>query len=249
MPWRNLAVAAAAAASLTCHQAIMTAPPGTELTMFANPTFIPANGGVSVISALLIEPAGTPVPDGTVIQCFTSLGRVPEQSKTNDGVARMNLVSDSRSGTARVTCVSGAPAAPAPAPSASPTIAPGPNPGGSGTGFVDVIIGGALPATVVVTADPNPIQPDGPRESVISAFVTDAATNPVANVQVVFSFLDPPTTERLEGEGQPKFTDNNGRVQDVLRTQDPPGGAPRPVTIVATVLGAGTSGQVVVNIN
>jgi hypothetical protein len=246
MPWRNLALAAAAAAALTCHQAIMTAAPGTTLTMFANPTFIPANGGVSVISALLIEPAGTPVPDGTVIQCFTSLGSVPEQSKTNDGVARMNLVSDSRSGTATVTCVSGAPAVPAPAPSGSPAPDPG---GGSGTGSVQVLIGGARPATVVVTADPNPIQQDGPRESVISAFVTDQFTNPVANVQVVFTFLDPPTTERLEGEGQPKFTDNNGRVQDVLRTQDPPGGAPREVTIVATVLGTGESGQVVVTIN
>ena len=36
------------------------------MTLFANPTFIAANGEVSVISALVIEPAGTPVPDGTV---------------------------------------------------------------------------------------------------------------------------------------------------------------------------------------
>jgi hypothetical protein len=66
---------------------------------------------------------------------------------------------------------------------------------------------------------------------------------------VVFSFLYPPTTERLEGEGQPKFTDNNGRAQDVLRTQDPPGGLSRQVTIVATVLGTEESGSVVVTIN
>jgi hypothetical protein len=248
MSWKNLALAGAAAAQLTCHQAILTAPPGSTLTLFANPPFIPANGGVSVISALVIEPAGTPVADGTVIQCFTTLGRVDEQSKTNDGVARFNLVSDSRSGTAVVTCSSGGPAEPGPAPSASPTTAPVPTPGGSGSGSVQVVIGSARPDKVFVTADPNPIQADGPRESVISAFVVDEFGNAVANVQVFFSFKDPPTTERLEGEGQPKFTDNNGRAQDVLRTQYPPGSVPKQVTIVATVP-TGELGEVVVTIN
>jgi hypothetical protein len=223
----------AALAQPTCNQAIMVAPPGSVITLFANPSFIPANGGVSVISALVIEPAGTPVPDGTVVQFFTSLGSIQEQGKTNDGVVRVNLVSDSRSGTATVTGVSGGPAA---APSASPS------PSGfasvsafpsstessasvnatSATSTVDVVIGSALPKTMIVTADPAGIRPDGPRESVISAFVLDERGNFVSNVPVIFTLAEgDPATERLEGEGQPRFTDNNGRAQDTLRTQYP----------------------------
>ena len=92
----------AAGLQLMCHQVILTAPPGSTITLIANPGFISANGGVSVISALVFEPAGTPVPDGTVVQFFTNLGRIDEQGKTNDGVARVNLVADSRSGLLRV---------------------------------------------------------------------------------------------------------------------------------------------------
>ena len=76
MSWRSLALAALAVAQLTCHQVILTAPPGSSVSLFANPPFIEANGGVSVISALVIEPTGTPVADGTVIQFFTTLGRM-----------------------------------------------------------------------------------------------------------------------------------------------------------------------------
>lgn len=237
-----------------CNQAIVTAPPGSSLTVFANPPFIPANGGVSIITALVIEPAGTPVADGIVVQCFTTLGRIDEQGKTNDGVARLNLISDSRSGTAHVVCVSGGPAeAPAPnpspssSPSTSPTAAPG---GGSGSGSVDVIIGSALPATVQVTADPPTIRTDLPRESVISAFVRDANGNGVAHAPVIFQLKDPASagTERLEGEGQERFTDNSGRAQDVLRTQYPPSSPPRSVVVVATTAN-GRAGEVTVNIN
>jgi len=264
MSWRSLALAALAVAQLTCHQVILTAPPGSSVSLFANPPFIEANGGVSVISALVIEPTGTPVADGTVIQFFTTLGRIDEQAKTNDGVARVNLIADSRSGTASITAVSGAPAETGPAPSPSPTAGPAPVPGGSGTGSVQVVIGSARPAFVQVTADPNPIQSDGPRESVISAFVRDTFGNPVANVPVIFTIggVSSPTpspspsaapitsgnTERLEGEGQPIFTDNNGRAQDVLRTQHPLGAASKQVTVVAT-LPTGLNAQVVVTIN
>ena len=264
MSWRNLGLAALAAAQLNCHQVILTAPPGSSVSLFANPPFIDANGGVSVISALVIEPTGAPVADGTVIQFFTTLGRIDEQSKTNDGVARVNLISDSRSGTAVVTAVSGAPAETGPAPSPSPTAAPAPTPGGSGTGSVQVVIGSARPEFVQVTADPNPIQSDGPRESVISAFVRDGFGNPVANVPVIFTIGPAPSpaptatpsgapvgfanTERLEGEGQPIFTDNNGRAQDVLRTQHPPGAPSKQVTVAAT-LPTGLADDVVVTIN
>jgi hypothetical protein len=248
----TLLLASAALLHTTCHQAIMTAPPGSSLTLFANPPFIPANGGVSIITALVIEPAGTPVADGTVVQFFTTLGRIDEQGKTNDGVARVNLISDSRSGTAQVVAVSGGPAqggpAPSPSPTDSPTPTPAPDGGGSGSGSVTVTIGTALPATVQVTADPSTIRVDLPRESVISAFVRDANGNGVANVPVIFSLSTPTGTERLEGEGQQRFTDNSGRAQDVLRTQYPLNADPKSVIVVATTAN-GKTGQVAVGIN
>ena len=87
------------ATQFTCHQVIFHAPPDTVMTCFANPEDIPAVNGVSIISCLLVEDVGTPVADGTTVQFFTTLGRVPEQGKTNDGVVRVNFQSDGRSGT------------------------------------------------------------------------------------------------------------------------------------------------------
>lgn len=259
MSCRSLAVVGATLVGLSCNQAILTAPPGSALQLFANPTFIPANGGVSVISALVIEPVGTPVPDGTVVQFFTSLGRIDAQGKTNDGVARVNLVSDSRSGTALISAFSGGGSAPAPTPTTTLAAAPG-----SAVVFaavavsqalafgaaamalqnddtVEVVIGSALPESMILTADPVTIRPDAPRESVISAFVRDKDGNSVSNVPVNFDFGDgdpltpdgDTSTERLESEGQPRFTDNNGRAQDTLRTQYPPNSPPKSVVVRA----------------
>lgn len=239
----------------TCHQAIFTAPPGSSLTLFANPPFIPANGGVSVITALVIEPAGTPVADGTIVQFFTTLGRIDEQGKTNDGVARVNLISDSRSGTAQVVAVSGGPAQAGPAPSPSPTSSPTPTPtadpgGGSGSGSVNVTIGSALPTRVLVSADPQNIRTNAARESFIIVFVRDGFGNSVVNVPVQFTFLDAAAAsdERLESGGQLIHTDNDGRAQDVLRTQYPLNSPQKSVTVVATTAN-GITGQVTVTIN
>jgi len=109
-----------------CGQAILTAPRGSVMRMEANPSFIEANGGVSVISVAVIEPTGTVVPDGTVVQFFTTLGRIDEQGKTNDGVARVNLISTGLSGVASITAVSGGEAAPPSTSSTTPgTTTPG----------------------------------------------------------------------------------------------------------------------------
>jgi hypothetical protein len=238
---------------VTCNQVILTAPPGSSLSLFANPQFIPAHGGISIISALVIEPAGTPVPDGTVVQFFTNLGSIDEQGKTNDGVARVNLVSDARSGTAHVVATSGGGAAPAPTPSGSPS--PPTTTGGSGTGSVDVTVGSETPTRVLLTANPSRITSDS-RSTHIAAMVFDAHGNPVANVPVIFTVAppssDPLAYEFMDSEGRPVFTDNNGRAEDVMRTRYPRDAAQRDVTVTATVPGPGSTfitGTVVVPIN
>jgi hypothetical protein len=207
-------------ATVTCGEAPMTAPPGSTLAVFANPTFIVANGGVSVISASVIEPAGTTAPDGTVVLFFTSLGQIPPQGQTKAGVARVNLVADSRSGPAQVTATSG-----------------------DQTATVDLSIGSALPARVLVSADPAVMRSNA--WSNITANVFDENGNPVANVPVVFSVTG--STETLDSGGRQLFTDTNGQVFDVLRSQLPlsqVGSA----TVTATTAN-GISGSVKVNIN
>lgn len=223
-----LVVIPLAVAHLTCNQAILTAPPGSTMFLTANPLFIPATGGVSVVSAFLIEPAGTPVPDGTVVQFFTTLGRIPEQGKTNDGVVRVNLTSDGRSGIASIAAFSGAVSASGG--SASPS------PGGSGGGL-SVSIGSVLPTAVFVRADPPRITIS--RSTHIIATVLDANGNFVANVPVSFTIDDNRDFEYMDHAGSPLFTDSNGQADDVMRTRRTSSGT---ATVRATVL-SGASGM------
>jgi hypothetical protein len=258
-----MAVASLALLVATCASVPMTAPAGTLMFLQANPSFVVANGGTSVVTALLTEPAGTLVPDGTVVLFFTTLGRIDEQGQTRDGVARVNFVADSRSGTAIVTAFSGGPA-PAPAPSGSPTPTPAPAfgaaapgsvsasagvsaragtrvvaavPIGNGTGSATITIdvGSALPAKMVVTANPPYLA--GARDSTITANVFDANGNPVQNVPVIFS-IDPPTDtplqEVLASGGAPQYTDSNGQAFDRLTTKTNNGALSKIVTVRAT---------------
>ena len=199
---------------LTCNQAIMTAPSGSTIFLQANPTFIPSNGGVSVISALVIEPAGTVVADGTVIQFFTNLGTIDEQGKTNDGVARVNLRATGRSGVASVVAFSGGEAVPQPSPSASTS-------GGvsaTATDGVDVTIGNVGAASINVAADPSRITVS--RSTHITATVFDTTGNTLPGVPVFFSVSVGAATNFLDSGGRPQFTDSNGQAFDVMRTRN-----------------------------
>lgn len=250
MSKKGALVLLALALHIACNQVILTAPAGSTISLFANPEFIPANGGVSVISAIVIEPAGTPVADGTVVQFFTNLGSIQEQGKTNDGVARVNLVSDSRSGKATVTAFIGGAGAPAPAPSGSPGTGGGS--GGSTSAKVEITIGSALPDHVLVTANPIRIRKDDPRQSRIVANVFDVNGNPVQNVPVIFTVAQNDTTasptELMASGGAPVFSDSNGQAIDFLQTRYPRDSDPKTVTVTATTANAKT-GTVTVQLN
>src|SRR5258708_19207404 len=101
-----------AATQLTCASGLFTAPAGASFTCTANPPFIAAFGDVSVISVLIIEPAGFPVPDGTVASFFATQGRVDAPAKTKDGIPRANFLSDNRSGIAQISRPSRSPPPP-----------------------------------------------------------------------------------------------------------------------------------------
>jgi hypothetical protein len=215
--------------------------PGSSIFLQANPPFVASNGGVSLVTALLTEPAGTLVPDGTVVYFFASIGRIDPQAKTRDGVARANFVSDSRSGQATITAFSGG-AAPAPS---------GGSASGGGGSTVTITIGNALPTLVIVTASPERVR--GPGSTTLRANVFDANGNPVANTPVIFKITatvggtplptpTPPATplpgpapeETLDSGGGQVFTDNNGQAFDTLRTRSIAGvSAPKIVTVTA----------------
>jgi Big-like domain-containing protein len=197
----RLVVVALALGHLTCNQAILTAGPGSTLRLSANPPFIAAQGGVSVVTAVVIEQIGTPVPDGTVVQFFTDLGDIEEQGRTNDGVARVNLIADSRSGSATVTAISG------------PV---------SQTAVGLVKIGAIRPHEVIITADPPRI-PANSRSTHLVATVIDEFGNPVPNQPVVFRVSSNPATESVDSGSNPLYTDTNGRAEDTLRTRRTPG--------------------------
>jgi hypothetical protein len=269
MTIRRVGLVALALGHLTCHQVILTAPPGSTMELFANPEFIAAHGDVSVITAFVMEANGTPVADGTVVQFFTNLGKIQEQAKTNDGVARVNLISDSRSGDATVSAFSGGGSggggtptttsttlttAPVNTPSGRHEVSTMGNSGGtrlgavSATNTVVVHIGSARPALVVVTANPSRITSS--RSTQIVANVFDADGNPIANVPVIFSVsaAGRSSTETMDSGGAPIFTDTNGQASDVMRTRYPRDAAPVTATVTATVPN-GIDGEVTVVIN
>jgi len=246
---KPMAMAGLALLAVTCEKVPLTAPAGTGIFLQANPPFVVANGGTSVVTALLTEPAGTLVPDGTVVMFFTTLGRIDSEGKTRNGVAKVNFVADSRSGTATVTAFSGgeAPTTPSTTVAAAPftasarvrasgagdIVAAEPTGQGIGNASITIEIGSALPASVLVTASPQLLA--AARQAAIAANVYDRFGNPVQNVPVVFTITAAdPLQEFLESGGSPRYTDSNGRAFDTLTTRAPTGTTQKTVVVTAT---------------
>jgi hypothetical protein len=178
--------------------------------MFVNPSFIAANGDTAVVSVLVIEPAGTPVPDGTVVQFFTTLGQIQEQGKTNDGVARVNLISDARSGTATITAVSGA--------AATTGSGSGSSTSGSPTATGTVTIGAKRVSQVRTQAiDPTIDLKQGKSIASIRATVLDEFGNAIPGIIVRFTVTNSPATDRLL-DGTDITTNNSGDAVNRVQT-------------------------------
>jgi hypothetical protein len=211
----GFAVLAAAVVVSRCESVPLTAPAGSSIFLQANPTSVPANGGRSLVTALVIEPSGSLVPDGTELLFLTDLGSIDGTAQTVDGIARVYFVSDARSGTATVTAMSGGPTnspTPSPTPTATSTGFLRDVPAGSGPstgGFVaragsapriiaatSTSTAAAAQATVKITVGAalpdkvvlgaNPQLITSPRYATIVATVYDSNGNPVQNVPVIF---------------------------------------------------------------
>ena len=192
---RRLATAIFTAALAACDDAFLTAPPGSTLNISANPTFVAAHGGTSLLTAFVNEGTGTPVPDGTVVQWFTDIGRVDPETRTRGGFAQANFVSDARSGLAHVRAFSGA----------------------LQSNVQEITVGNANVEAIRLRAVPSRI--DVSNSTHVIATVVDGRGNPVPNVAVFFRVVEDPATEFLDSQGAARHTNNNGEAEDILRTR------------------------------
>lgn len=95
-------------AAAACDRDPLLAPVASTISITAQTTTL-RPGESTELTAIVIEEAGTPVHDGTVVRFSASLGRVdPEQAKTDEGIAKATFTAGSALGTARVVAISGA---------------------------------------------------------------------------------------------------------------------------------------------
>ena len=96
---------------IRCGSVPLTATMGSELSITANPTAIPAVNGVSTITVTGFKSAddgGGTLPDGTQIFFTTNVGIIEERVEMQNGVARGFLRGNGRAGLAAVEARSGA---------------------------------------------------------------------------------------------------------------------------------------------
>jgi hypothetical protein len=253
---RRAALALTLALLPACEGVPLMSPDGsTTILLQANPSFVVASGGRSVVTAVLTEPSATFVPDGTVVYFFTNLGQIDTSAVTVNGLARVYFVADARSGQACVTAYSGGAAPAATCTSSSSgsdgttTTTSGATASGKGNASVTISVGSKLPKNAIVTADPPRIT--NPRHASIVANVYDESGNPVQNVPVVFTITAFGTVleETLDSGGSPRFTDSNGQAFDVLRTRALTTAAQKTVTVTATIPQLDTAPTVSVYVN
>ena len=142
----------------------MLAPTESTVTLSVNTTTLPINGTAEVI-ATVIEPAGTPVHNGTLVTFTSSVGVVePRDARTDGGIARATFRAGALSATAVINAFSG-----------SARAEP-----------VEVLVGGAAATAVSVRAEPSTVPSTGGSVQVI-AVVTDVSGNPLPGAPVIFS--------------------------------------------------------------
>jgi PKD repeat protein len=148
----------------SCEKVPLLAPTQSTITLSISSTTVPVNGSVEVLASV-VEQAGTPVHNGTVVTFTSSVGTIePREAPTHNGTARAMFLAGTQSGTARVSAFSGAARAT----------------------DVEILVGGAAAQTVSVRLDPSTVPQTGGTVQVI-AIVTDAAGNRLPGAPVLFS--------------------------------------------------------------
>jgi hypothetical protein len=193
-----------------CDKVPLLAPTQSTITLTVSTTALGVNGTAQVI-ATVIEQSGTPVQNGTVVTFTGSLGSFdPPEASTSNGKATTTFRPNGQSGTASIGAISG----------------------GAKAEPINVNIGGAAVAQVVVRAEPATVSVNGGSVEIVAS-VTDANGNGVAGVPVVFSATNGTLSSNTA------LTDNTGTARTSLQTNR--------TSAVTAAVGAKTSTPVTVN--
>lgn len=185
-PGLLLVAFAAALVAAGCDKVPLTAPTESTIQLFATAPSVPVNGAVDIV-ATVIEEAGTPVQNGTVVTFTTTLGVVePSEARTSNGKVTVRLRADGRSGTALVSAFSG----------------------GAASAEIEIAIGAAAAEQIVVRAEPQGLPPGGGTVQIV-AQVRDGSGNPVAGIPVSFTTTSgqlSPATATSDAGGEARST-------------------------------------------
>jgi PKD repeat protein len=181
-----------------CDRMPLTAPTKSTIQVFSTASTVPLNGTVDVVASV-IESAGTPVQNGTLVTFTATLGRMdPAEARTENGKVTVKFVAGNQSGTATVTALSG-----------------GATSGGTDTSTLgaklDLTVGGAAADSIAVRAEPASVPQTGGSVT-ITAQVRDASGNALPGVPVTFST----TAGSLQSSSV--ITNSNGEASTTLTT-------------------------------
>jgi adhesin/invasin len=172
-----------------CDKVPLLAPTESTITLNVSTTTVPVNGTAQIIASVTEKP-GTPVQNGTVVTFTSSFGTIePAEAETENGKATVVFRAGQQSGTAVIGAFSGAARAQT----------------------LEVKVGGAAAATLVVRAQPQTVSANGGSSEIV-ATVLDASGNPLPGVPVTFS-----TDAGQVNPGQ-SVTDSNGEARSTLTT-------------------------------
>ena len=147
-----------------CDKVPLLAPTNTTIRLTSGLGVLPIAGSTE-ITAIVIESAGTPVQNGTVVTFTSSLGTVePREARTTNGQATVRYIAGSQSGPAKIGAFSG----------------------GSKSDDLEILVGAAAAAVVSLRADSTVVPSTGGSTDVI-ATVLDTGGNPLRGAPVNFS--------------------------------------------------------------
>jgi hypothetical protein len=179
----------ALAAGAACDKVPLLAPTNSTISLQASTTVVPTNGTTQVI-AVVIESAGTPVHNGTVVTFTSSLGNIePREARTTNGQAIATFSSGGQSGTAKIGAFSG----------------------GAKAEEVEILVGAAAAGAVSVRATPAIVPSTGGTTEIV-ATVVDTGGSPLRGAPVTFS-----TTFGSLSQGT-SLSDVNGEARTQLTT-------------------------------
>ncbi len=154
----------AALAASACDKVPLLAPTNTTIRLVSSVGVLPLSGSTE-ITAVVIESAGTPVQNGTVITFTSSLGNVePRESRTQNGQVTVRYTAGSQSGKAAISAFSG----------------------GAKSDNLEILVGAAAAGAVSLRATQTTVPTIGGIATLI-ATVVDTGGNPLRNTPVTFS--------------------------------------------------------------